>query len=550
MSHTDGVINSKMIGEDLCIADSCTTHTILRNKKYFQLLITNKSSVNTILGSSNLIEGSGRANIILPKRTKFCIDDALYSSKSRRNLISFKDIRLNGYHVETTNEGNGEYLYITSIILGQKLILKKPSAFSSGLYYTTIRTIESHVVMHQKCYNPKMFMLWHDRLGHLGTIMMRRIIENSHGHPLKNQNILLPSDYLCAACSQGKLVIKLSPSKVIVESPSFLQRIQWDICVPIQPPCGPFRYFMVLIDASTRWSNVYMFSTRNVAFARLLAQIIRLRAQFPDYPIQSIRMDNAGEFTYQTFYDYCMSIGINVEHFVAHTHTQNGLAESFIKRLQLIARPLTMKSKLHVSAWGHALLHAVSLVQIRPTSYQKYSPLQLAFSQPPNIFHFRIFGCAVYVSIAPPQRTKIGPQCRLEIYIGFDSLSIIRYLEPLTSDIFKARFEDCHFDENIFPSLGKEKSLPEARQEIIWNNSTLSHFDHCTNQCELEVQRIIYLQSIANQLPNAFTDNKKIIKSHIPAANTLAKIEVLVGQLINTATNDANDKIPWKRKAQ
>jgi hypothetical protein len=103
-------------------------------------LILNKVSVNTISCSSNLIEGSGRANIILAKGTKFCIDDALYSPKSIRNLISFKDICLNGYHVETTNEVSDEYLYITSIISGQKLILEKLSAFSSGLYYTTIRT--------------------------------------------------------------------------------------------------------------------------------------------------------------------------------------------------------------------------------------------------------------------------------------------------------------------------------------------------------------------------------------------------------------------------
>jgi hypothetical protein len=121
-----------------------------------------------------------------------------------------------------------------------------------------------------------------------------------------------------------------------------------------------------------------------------------------------------------------------------------------------------MKTKLHVSVWGHAILHTTSLVRIRPTTYQKYSPLQLAFGQPPNISHFRIFCCAVYVPIAPPQRTKMGPQRKLGIYVGFDSPSFIRYLEPLTDDIFKARFEDCHFDENIFPSLGKEKSLPEA----------------------------------------------------------------------------------------
>jgi len=71
--------------------------------------------------------------------------------------------------------------------------------------------------------------------------------------------------------------------------------------------------------------------------------------------------------------------------------------------------------------------------------------------------------------------------------VGFNSPFIIRFLEPLTSDVFKARFEDCHFDENIFLSLGKEKLVPKARQEITWNNPKLSHFDPRTNQFELKV---------------------------------------------------------------
>jgi hypothetical protein len=40
----------------------------------------------------------------------------------------------------------------------------------------------------------------------------------------------------------------------------------------------------------------------------------------------------------------------DVEYPVAHTHTQNGLIESFIKRFQMIARPLLMKTKLPISA--------------------------------------------------------------------------------------------------------------------------------------------------------------------------------------------------------
>ena len=127
--------------------------------------------------------------------------------------------------------------------------------------------------------------------------MMRKIIENSHGHPLKNQKIFQFKEFSCVACSQGKLIFRPSQAKIGIESPAFLERIHGDICGPIHPSCGPFRYFMILIDASTRWSHVCLLSTRNLAFARLLAQIIRLRAQFPDYSIKIIRLDNAGCIT-------------------------------------------------------------------------------------------------------------------------------------------------------------------------------------------------------------------------------------------------------------
>ena len=238
--------------KDIYLADSATTHTILRNQKYFLNLTLLKANVNTISGPAYLIEGSGRAMILLPNNTKICISDALYSSRSRRNLLSFKDIRCNGYHIEIISDKNIEYLCITSHDSGKKLIKEKLRSLSSGLYYTLIRGVEVHAVMNQKFSDPKIFMLWHDRLGHLRSTMMRKIIENSHGHPLKNQKILLSHENLCTACSQGKLVIKPSHFKVCFESSSFLQRIQGNICGLIHPQSGPFHYFMVLIDASIK----------------------------------------------------------------------------------------------------------------------------------------------------------------------------------------------------------------------------------------------------------------------------------------------------------
>ena len=101
--------------------------------------------------------------------------------------------------------------------------------------------------------------------------MMFRIVQNSNGHPLTSSQILKSHDFSCTACSQGKLIIRPSFTKIASESPIFLKRIQWDICGPIHPHSGPFCYFMVLIDASTRWSHVCLLYTRNVTFSILLA---------------------------------------------------------------------------------------------------------------------------------------------------------------------------------------------------------------------------------------------------------------------------------------
>ena len=140
-----------------------------------------------------------------------------------------------------------------------------------------------------------------------------------------------------------------------------------------------------------RWSHVCLLSTRNIVFTRLLAQIIRLKAQFPNHPIKKIRLDNAGEFSSQTFLDYCMLVGIDVEYPVAHSHTQNGLAESLIKRLQLIARPLLLRTKLSLSSWRHVILHTATLIRIRPTTNHDCSPLQLVLGSQPNVSHFSYF---------------------------------------------------------------------------------------------------------------------------------------------------------------
>ena len=109
------------ITRDICLADCATTHSILQQKKYFSQLTLAPSNVTTISGPVNLIEGFGRATIILPGGTIPHLQDALYSTQSKHNLLSFKDICWNGYHLETMSDETTEFLLITTTHDGKKI---------------------------------------------------------------------------------------------------------------------------------------------------------------------------------------------------------------------------------------------------------------------------------------------------------------------------------------------------------------------------------------------------------------------------------------------
>lgn len=312
-------------------------------------------------------------------------------------------------------------------------------------------------------------ILWHRRLGHPGTSTFQKIIRSSHGIPanVHPKSMLIP----CEACSKGKLITRPAPQTSEKRIPNFLERIHADVCGPIEPQSGPFRYFLAIICASSKWSRVSLLSTRNMVLPRILGHILRLKAQFLDFPIKVLRVDNAGEFTSKHFKEFCNAAGIDIQYSVSHVHFQNGMVESLIKRLQTTARPILMQMNLPTSAWGHAVLHAAALLNYRPSAFNSTSPHKLAFGTQPGVAHLRTFGCKVMVPILGPKQTKMGPQRQEGIYIGFDLASIIRYLEPTTSDVFKARFTDCHFYEDTFPTLkdmANKKSPPQT--ELIWQS--------------------------------------------------------------------------------
>jgi hypothetical protein len=127
--------------EEMCLVDSCTTNSILRETKYFQTLTRRLGNVLTIVGRDTTIVGSGRATIKFYNGTQVTIEDVLLYPDSTHTLISFIDIQKSGLHVRTHEDNKVEFLLITKSSGYDHEALERIPSTSSGLYYTYIKPI-------------------------------------------------------------------------------------------------------------------------------------------------------------------------------------------------------------------------------------------------------------------------------------------------------------------------------------------------------------------------------------------------------------------------
>ena len=350
-------------------------------------------------------------------------------------------------------------------------------------------------------------------LGHPGETVFRRMLSLIVGHNLNVYDAHKTTE--CMACIQGKFSKRPSKWQLPTEIPSPLFRIHGDVCGPINPPFGAFRYFfVVVVDASGTHFEVSLYPTKNMVFHRLLGIIIWYRNHFPDFPVKHLRMDNAKEFRSHASEDYYIATGIILTYSVPYEHSQNRLAEAFIKKIQLVIRPLLLQVNLPVTMWGHAVLHATTLLKLRPTLLNTQTPLELQSGRTPNISYIWVFGCQIWVPVPEPKRQTIGAHKEEGIYVGFDSPSIIKYLVPTTRILLKARFQNCRFIKYVFPRV----MTPETNQPLIFTTlETLTmNPDFCTSLADTEVNKLLHPKSRAENIPDGFASGPRIIRNAIP----------------------------------
>jgi len=81
-----------------------------------------------------------------------------------------------------------------------------------------------------------------------------------------------------------------------------------------------------------------------------------------------------------------------------------------------------------------------------------------------------------------------------------------------------------------------------------WETTRIHGMDPRTSETESEVWNILHLQRVANELPEAFTNTKEIVKSHIPTVNAPERIEIPLEEDSSKEFRTLNSREPNARK--
>jgi transposase InsO family protein len=220
--------------------------------------------------------------------------------------------------------------------------------------------------------------------------------------------IQIQHEGICKGCALGKNVKGSFPSSDN-RSKEILELIHSDVCGPMTvASLNGYLYYVLFIDDHSRKTWIYFLKNKD----GVLAKFQEFKAQVENLTrrkIKVLRSDNGGEYTSKEFISFCIEVGIKRELTVPYNPQQNGVAER--KNITIIEATKAMihDQSLPMTLWAEACMTTVYVQNRSPHQILKNITPEEAFTKvKPEIGHFRIFGCPVYLHVPKEKRSKLN----------------------------------------------------------------------------------------------------------------------------------------------
>ena len=391
-------------------------------------------------GSSASVRGVGTVDLKFTSGKIVRLKNVHYVPSVNKNLVSGSLLCRDGYKL---------------VLESNKFVISKYGTFvgkgyeSGGLFRLSLSDVCNKVVNHI-CNNSES-NVWHSRLCHVNFGCMSRLAKLN----------LIPSfttikGSKCQVCVQAKQPRK-SHTIAEIRNLAPLELIHSDLCeMNGVLTKGGKKYFMTLIDDSTRYCRVYLLKSKDEALKFFKIYKAEVENQL-DRKIKRLRSDRGGEYFSNEFDAFCAEHGIIHEGTPPYSPQSNGVAERKNRTLTDLVNAMLDTSGLSKAWWGEAILTACHVLNRVPTKNKEITPFEEWEKKRLKLSYLRTWGCLAKVNAPISKKRKLGPKTVDCVFLGYAFHSIgYRFL------VVKSEVPDMHvgtimesndatFFEDIFP---------------------------------------------------------------------------------------------------
>ncbi|KAK1685584.1 hypothetical protein QYE76_046432 [Lolium multiflorum] len=435
--------------------------------------VARTSSVLMGNGSRASVRGVGTVDLKFTSGKTIQLKNVQHVPSINKNLVSGSLLCRDGFKL---------------VFESNKVVISKCGQFvgkgyvCGGLFRLSLSDLCTQIINHV-C-NDSESDIWHSRLCHINFGCMTR---------LANMNIIpkfaIVKKSKCQVCVQAKQPRK-SHKTAEARDLAPLELIHSDLCeMNGELTKGGKRYFMTLIDDSTRYCYVYLLKSKDEALNHF--KIFKAEAENQlDRKIKRLRSDRGGEYFSNEFDSFCAEHGIIHERTPPYSPQSNGVAERKNRTLTDLVNAMLDTSGLSKAWWGEAILTACHVLNRVPTKNKTITPFEEWERKRLKLSYLRTWGCMAKVNVPIPKKRKLGPKTVDCVLLGYAFHSIgYRFL------IVKSEVSDMHvgtimesndatFFEDIFPmketSSSSIQEMPSSSTQELFPEPTMAieHFDN------------------------------------------------------------------------
>lgn len=128
------------------------------------------------------------------------------------------------------------------------------------------------------------------------------------------------------------------------------------------------------------------------------------------YYLKSLTTDRGREFYSNEFLQFCKDFGLRRQLATDYTPQQNGVVEWKNRIVANMTRRMLQTKKLSNVHWAEAIRTAIYILNRSCTSsLDGITPYEAWYDRKPNVNHFKVFGCLVFVHVPKKHKRKLDP---------------------------------------------------------------------------------------------------------------------------------------------